>query len=163
MNKIIILLISSFLFSACGDKNTDNKTDKTSINNNSISHSKLDSLDKANNESVIASSDNINKAYVSLQDSLIDLRASMKQDHRIFGYAQPDIKSERLILMSVFTDDVKNNPFGCKLGAYYDTMGMDNLTLKYLATQNNFVKVAAIDNTNKTTIIYIEKKWIVFE
>jgi hypothetical protein len=62
----------------------------------------------------------------------------------------------------VFTDDVENNPFGCKLGAYYETAGMDKLTLKFISSNGNFVKAVAIDKTNKSTIIYFEKKVIEF-
>ena len=80
-----------------------------------------------------------------------------------FGYAKPDIKSERLLLLSVFTIDVENNPFGCRLGAYYDTGGMDELTLKYNSTTGDFVKATAIDKANNSTTIYFEKKWIEFE
>lgn len=124
-----------------------------------------DSIDKANNESVVASGDNITKAFVFLKDgdSTINLIANIKKDHRIFGYVKPDVKSERLLLLSVFTNDVQNNPFGCKLGAYYDTRGMTELTLKYISTTGNFVKAAATNKANKSTTIYFEKKWIAFE
>lgn len=126
---------------------------------------KLDSIDKVNNESVVASGDNITKAFASLKnsDSTINLIANIRQDHRIFGYAKPDIKSERLFLLSIFTNDVENNPFGCKLGAYYDTNGMENLILKYKSTTGNFVKATATDKTGTSTTIYFEKKWIELE
>ncbi len=123
----------------------------------------LDSIDKANNESVIASGDNITKAYVSASDSSISLTATIRQDHRIFGYEKPDRNSKTLLLLSVFTSDIQNNPFHCDLGAYYDTSGMDNLKLSYLSTVDDFIKVAAVDNTGDTTIVYFEKKWIEFE
>ncbi len=124
-----------------------------------------DSIDKTNNESVIASGDNITKAFVFLNDgdSTINLTGNIRQDHRIFGYAKPDTNSERLLLLSVFTNDVENNPFGCRLGAYYDTGGMDELTLKYISTTGNFIKATATDKTNNSTTIYFEKKWIDLE
>jgi hypothetical protein len=87
----------------------------------------------------------------------------MRRDHRIFGYAAPDTKSERLLLLSIFTSDVENNPFQCKLGAYYDTGGMDGVGLKYAGTAGDFVKALATDNANKTTTVYFEKKWIEME
>ena len=125
---------------------------------------KLDSIEKVNNERIVASGVYITKAIIYLNegDSTINLIANIRQDHRIFGYAKPDIKSERLLLLSVFTDDVENNPFGCKLGAYYETAGMDKLTLKFISSNGNFVKAVAIDKTNKSTIIYFEKKVIEF-
>lgn len=162
--------------SACGQQSS--KSDKiqigkqinasvNSINENQVPEkfARLDSIEKANNESVVASGDNITKAYVFLKDgdSTINLTANIKQDHRVFGYANPDIKSERLLLLSVFTNDVENNPFGCKLGAYYDSGGMDEMTIKYTSTTGNFVQATVTDKTNKSTTIYFEKRWIEFD
>jgi hypothetical protein len=126
---------------------------------------KLDSLDRANNESVLASGNNITKAYVYLKgaDSTINLTANIKRDHRFFGYSEPNLKSERLILFSIFTNDVKDNPFGCKLGAYYETSGLQSIALKYNATIGDFIKATATDKLNNATTIYFEKKWIEFE
>lgn len=170
------ILILTLLIYACGQTNPKPKTLEnreqtiTTLDTTKTSHtieklSKLDSIEKENNESVVSSGDNITKAFVLLKDgdSTIHLTANIRQDHRIFGYAKPDINSERLLLLSVFTNDVKNNPFGCKLGAYYDTGGMSELTLKYISTTGNFVKATATDKTNNSTTIYFEKKWIDFE
>lgn len=159
MRTTIYILILILPISAYGQTNSTSDSKPTPV---TVELSKLDSIEKANNESVIASGDYITKAFVFLKegDSTINLIANIRQDHRIFGYSKPDIKSERLLLLSVFTDDVKNNPFGCKLGAYYDTGRMGELTLKYISATGNFVKAKAIDKTNKSTTIYFEKKWI---
>ncbi|MFD1629992.1 hypothetical protein [Pseudopedobacter beijingensis] len=174
MKTTIYILTLILLFSACGQTNStsDNKPTETEGNNQQTlnklpkeSITKLDSIDKVNNESVVTSGDNITKAFVFLKDgdSTIHLTANIRQDHRIFGYEKPDTKSERILLLSVFTNDVENNPFGCKLGAYYDTGGMDELTLKYNSTTGKFVKAIATDKANNSTTIYFEKKWIEFE
>lgn len=175
MRKTIYILTLTLYISACGqtnsksenqeNKQTDTTADITKTNQATEKLTKLDNIEKVNNESVVSSGDNITKAFVFLKDgdSTINLTANIRQDHRIFGYAKPNINSERLLLLSVFTNDVENNPFGCKLGAYYDTGGMDELTLKYISTTGNFVKAAATDKTNKSTAIYFEKKWIEFE
>ncbi len=176
MRTTIYLLTLILLVLACGqtnskykNKQTNNKTD-TSLNQNkptqaAVKLTKIDSIEKANNESVVASAANITKAYVFLKegDSTIKLTSNIRQDHRIFGYAKPDNKSERLLLLSVFTDDVENNPFQCKLGAFYETSGMNDLTLMYLSATGNFVKATARDKTNKSTTIYFEKNWIEIE
>ncbi|MFM2385450.1 MAG: hypothetical protein RL660_207 [Bacteroidota bacterium] len=176
MIKPIYISTLTLLICACGQTNpkssklennvqtiTTIDTIRTSLATEKLS--KLDSIEKANNESVISSGDNINKAYIFLRDgdSTINLTANITQDHRIFGYAKPDIKSERLLLISVFTNDVENNPFGCKLGAYYDTQGMKELTLKYNGTSGSFVRATAIDKAKCSTTVYFEKKWIEFE
>jgi hypothetical protein len=162
MRKFIYILTSTILFFACGQSNQ--KTDSQVDTQAKVVFTKLDSIEKVNNERIVASGVYITKAIVFLKegDSTINLIANIRQDHRIFGYAKPDIKSERLLLLSVFTDDVENNPFGCKLGAYYETAGMDELTLKFISSNGNFVKAVAIDKTNKSTIIYFEKKVIEF-
>lgn len=162
MRKSIYILTFTIIFSACGQ--TNQKSDSQVDTQAKVVFTKLDSIEKVNNERIIASGVDITKAIVFLKegDSTINLIANIKQDHRIFGYAKPDIKSERLLLLSVFTDDVENNPFGCKLGAYYETAGMGELTLKYISSNGNFVKAVAIDKTNKSTIVYFEKKVIEF-
>ncbi|MBK7434405.1 MAG: hypothetical protein IPI66_11205 [Chitinophagaceae bacterium] len=130
-------------------------TNKSSIN--------LDSIEATNNASVIASGKQVTRASISREDSTIDLVANIRLDHRIFGYARPDIKSERLLLFSVFTNDVENNPFGCKLGSYYDTRGMQSFRLKYQETLGPFIRALAIDSANNTHPSVFEKKWAVFE
>jgi len=183
MNNSVYLPIITLLLSACihKDSNTHKKlrdTTNTVVVDTSKPApkpvlkpapkkeftSRLDSIEKTNNASVIASGDDVTKAYVYLHggDSTINLTAYMRKDHRFFGYAAPDVTSERLILFSIFTDDVQNNPFGCKLGAYYETR-MDSLTLKYVSTKGNFVKAKAFDKAKQSTTVYFEKKWIDFE
>lgn len=173
MKKFIYLLLSTFFLFSCGQKSSksSNQTDSSvtasvdnqKANDNLKGLSLVDSIDKANNESIIASKDDITKAYVSSSDSLIYLTANMRRDHRMFGYAEPNTTSKRLLLLSVFTNDVENNPFKCELGAYYDTSGMENLTLKYQGKEGNFIKSVAVDKENKMKTIYFEKKWIEFE
>ena len=172
MRHIFFAIISILLISACGQTNSSpvtaiEKSDTVVIKKDTVPtvnhRTNLDSIEATNNASVKASGNKVTKAYVSRQDSSIDLTANIRLDHRIFGYADPDIKSERLLLFSVFTNDVEKNPFGCKLGSYYDTGGMQNIKLKYLETAGNFIKAVAIDSSNNFTTLYFEKKWIVFE
>lgn len=124
----------------------------------------LDSMDAENSKSVVPMDENyVTKASVSLQDSSIYLQANMRLDHRFFGYAKPDLNSEKLLLFSIFTNDVEGNPFRCKLGAYYQTMSMDDIELKYVSSKGSFVEFIAIDKSGITTTVYFQKAWIVFE
>ena len=168
-----ILASAIFLiFTACGQTASDEPSQshepaETTETRNEVSNETelltwLDSIDHENNQSVIASGDNTNKAYISSQDSSISLRANMKQDHRIFGYAESDLASERLLLLSIFTNDVDGNPFSCRLGAYYDTEEMEALRLKYVGMSGAFVKAIATANDNQSTPVYFEKRWMVF-
>ena len=102
------------------------------------------------------------KAIVQ-ENGSIWLTANMKRDHRIFGYKKNDINSQKLILLSIFTNEVENNPFNCKYGAYYDTSGMNNINLKYISTGDDFIKVAVLKNKEKLDEVYMLKKWFEFE
>jgi hypothetical protein len=174
MNSIqYFLLIFCILSSACGQSNTKRATivqhlpisDTTEICPATLNISRLDSIENANNKSVYESKDNLTKAFVLLSygDSTIHLTANIRKDHRIFGYAKPDINSEQLLLFSVFTSDVENNPFGCKLGAYYDTSSIREFTLKYTSQKGSFIQASATDTSGQSTVLYFDKKWIVFE
>lgn len=102
------------------------------------------------------------KAFIE-KDSSIWITASMKKDHRIFGYKNKDIHSEKMILLSVFTNEVENNPFGCRYGAFYDTYGMKDRKLKYVSTEDDFLKIEIIQNGKSIDEVYMLKKWFEFE
>lgn len=107
-------------------------------------------------------SEEMSRAHVE-KDSSIWFTANINIDHRVFGYEKPDKSSRKLILFSVFTDDVKNNIFGCKYGAYYDTGGMDGLRLVYLSSINGFAQVALLRDDEELDKVYIDKRWFEFE
>ena len=113
--------------------------------------SKLDSVDQANAKSV-QQSDEVTKAYVNLssKDSTIRLQANIRLDHRFFGYEEADTQSTKLLLFSIFTNDVEHNPFQLKLGAYYDTSGLESkgLKLKYAGLKGDFVAAKIMDATD---------------
>ena len=91
-----------------------------------------------------------------LMDNKLYLMANMRLDHRVFGFSKPSYDSELMILFSIYTDDVKENPYKCSLGAYYDTTSFD---IVYLKTVGDFIKTK-IKHLNQENIVYFEKKWI---
>ena len=139
------------------------KSDSTKKAKESSVLSALDSISLENNQSIIDSGENITKAYINLQDSIFDLRTDMRKDHRFFGYEKPDTTSKKLLLFSIFTNDVDNNPFGYELGAYYDMMESDGLQIKYQGSVGDFIKTIVSDQEGKKTTLYFEKKWIVLQ
>ncbi len=170
MKKLIYILTLTLFLGACVQTNKKSESNTTKIKVDSaakvqkkaptpIDQASLDKIEKENSKKIKAAGDNVNKAFV-LEDGSIQMNANMRSDHRFFGYSNPDTKSERLFLFSVFTNDVNNNPFGCKLGSYYGTIDIENFKLKYLETIGKFVKAVAIDKSNNKTILYFEKKWI---
>ncbi|MEZ4803495.1 MAG: hypothetical protein R2797_12045 [Gelidibacter sp.] len=116
-----------------------------------------------NLHSIAQSNSEINdKAYIE-SDSIIWVPQNINSDYKIFGYKNKDSLSEKLILISVFTKDVENNPYDCKYGAYYHTQGMDGLKLKYISTEGDFVKTAIIKNGLIVDKVYMESRWFEFE
>ncbi len=102
-------------------------------------------------------SEYMGKAYIE-KDGSIWMIANMKKDHRIFGYKNQNIYSTKMILLSIFTNDVKKNPFDCKYGAFYDTNGMKDLELKYIATENDFLKIEIIKEGKPIDEVFMLKK-----
>lgn len=68
-----------------------------------------------------------------------------------------------MILLSIFTNEVKNNPFNCKYGAYYDTSGMTNLELKHVVNEGDFLKIKIVNKGKTIDEVYMLKKWFEFE
>lgn len=106
-------------------------------------------------------SDYMGKAYID-ESGQVWLSASMTKEHRIFGYKK-NINSEKLILLSVFTNEVKDNPFNCKYGAYYETSGMKDLNLTYNSLENKFVKINIVREGKIIDHVFMLKKWFEFE
>jgi len=101
------------------------------------------------------------KAYIE-KDSTIWIPQNINSEIRIFGFQSKDILSKKMILISVFTKDVENNPYDCKYGSYYHTQSMDDLVLKYLSTENQFMKIAILKKGTLIDTVYMEKKWFEF-
>ncbi len=104
-----------------------------------------------------------NKLSISHVDSTISLIADIKKDHRIFGFKDPNIKSKKLILFSIWTHDVEGNPCDCIFGSYYQTLGVKDLDLKYLGRENDFIIAGIYLKSKLIEITYFEKKWTEFE
>lgn len=155
---IIYFLISIFVESF-GQINNEVKANLVKQDSITLKHGclQVDSLFESKLDK-----DNLNSMNVFLPDSMIWFTANIQKDHRFFGYAKPDEKSERLILFSVFTMDVESNPYCCRLGAYYDIKG-DCPKLKYVGKTGRFIEVELTDCNENQYKIYFKKKWINIE
>lgn len=107
---------------------------------------------------------NIQKAEISLKDSLLWVYQNIKKDYRIIGYEEASTKSKPLILFSVFTRDVENNPHGCYFGAFYSTsdLRLEDVRIKFKGIEGQFVKTSLIVDNVATVSLYFERKWIAF-
>lgn len=104
------------------------------------------------------------KGYVNLKTKAFYLQSNIRLDHKFFGYAKPVLSSQKLILFSVFTNDVKDNPHKCSLGAYYETSGLpqgDNI--EYMSSGKKFCKMKYVTMSGAETIFYFEKRHLRFE
>jgi len=125
---------------------------------------KVDKPDTIRNiEATQMSEDAFQKAIISLQDSSLVVYGNIREDYRIFGYEKPDTNSRKLIFFSVFTTDVKGNPYRCPYGAYYASTDMINSEIKYLSNAGNFIKANFIKDKTVLSPIYILKDWVKFE
>ncbi|TKC06095.1 hypothetical protein [Pedobacter frigoris] len=103
------------------------------------------------------------RAVVSKSDSSFHVYNNIRADYRIIGYELPDTNSRKMVLFSVFTSDVKDNPFHCPYGAYYDSAQQDELVIKYTGEQEFFIKATISENSKKSSTVYFQKKWVEFE
>jgi hypothetical protein len=78
----------------------------------------------------------------------------------IFGYDEPDVKSEKVICFSSFTEDVENNPHKCIMGAYYET---GEFVFEYVEIIGEFVKLKMITGENTELFFFMEIKNVKFD
>ena len=176
MKKLTFLLIIPLFFTSCKNEKELKTIEKSKLNHTEKleigslekpkvdvnQESKLQKVENENSQIIKQDEEYINKASISKNDSLIWLVVNMKRDHRIFGFEKPDLNSKRMILISIFTNDIENNPFNCPYGAFYETSGMKNVRLKFKENVGDFAKIEIL-NENTKEIVYFEKKWLEFE
>lgn len=103
------------------------------------------------------------RAVISKRDSIFHVHSNIRADYRIIGYESPDTNTRKMVLFSVFTSDVKNNPFKCPYGSYYDSAQRDELVIKYVGEQGSFIKAHISGKRKETGAVYFEKKWVEFD
>ena len=104
------------------------------------------------------------KAYVDKKTKEFYLVANIRQDHKFFGYSAPDTHSKKLILFSIFTSDVKDNPHKMPLGAYYGTNDLkQGDTISFVSEVGGFVKLNYASPGKPSVPFYVKRTNIVFE
>lgn len=136
---------------------------ETSQKKGSSLQSQLDSIELVNSQSIIESGENINKAYIDGDTNEFEFWSDMKKDHRFYGYAQPDVATKKMILFSVFTNDVDGNPFELPLGSYYDTRDLEGSSIKHTGLAGDFIETEFEDAQGEKTTVYFEKKWVILQ
>ncbi|TKC06650.1 hypothetical protein FA048_15710 [Pedobacter polaris] len=105
----------------------------------------------------------IQRAVISKHDSSFHVYNNIMTDYRIIGYEAPDTTSRKMVLFSIFTSDVKDNPFHCPYGSYYYTGYPVELVIKYTGEQESFIKAHISGESKKPATVYFEKKWVEFD
>jgi hypothetical protein len=103
------------------------------------------------------------RAVISKRDSSFMVYNNIRADYRIIGYQLPDTSSKKMVLFSVFTADVENNPSRCPYGSYYGSPSNEELEIKYTGDQGKFVKAFINNDKGESATIYFPKKWVEFE
>jgi hypothetical protein len=103
-----------------------------------------------------------NKLEISKKDNSINLYQHKEKEFRIFGFEKANKSSKKMILFSIWTFDVENNPCNCALGSYY-TIGNENeVDLKFIRKSGSFIEAAVIKDDKQIATVYFEKKWVKF-
>ena len=103
------------------------------------------------------------RAVVSKAESIFHVYNNIRADHRLIGYESPDTNSKKMVLFSVFTSDVEDNPFHGPYGSYYDSAHPIELVIKHTGEQGSFIVASISGGSKKPATIYFEKKWVEFE
>ena len=167
MSKISILIVA-VLFASCRNEaqhNTDLKNeDSTLVLENKVPNRKVNTKadSKISSSDIKLSSDPefLQKASVGT-DSIIRVVSDIKLDYRIFGFEKPDTNSKKMVLFSVFTPDVENNPYKCPYGSYYGTPPEEDMKIKFTSKVGDYVKATIRKNENESAV-YFHKDWIEF-
>lgn len=142
------------------------KTDGVSVSKqDSIHPQKTTAKDTVRNyKDTQMSEEFFQKAIIDLRDSSFTVYQNIRADYRIFGYQKPDTNARKMILFSVFTSDVKDNPYKCLFGSYYYSGALQDTKIKYIKNKGSFVETHLIkDNDILPTPIYFLKDWVEFE
>lgn len=117
------------------------------------------SIEKANILMLAESGNEVNKFFIDDRKNMF-VDQDKYTDHRIFGFAKPDITSKRMLLVSAYTTDVEGNPFECPLGAFYATEDMGGASIKFVGKKGNFVEADVVDPSGEKTTVFFEAKWV---
>ena len=103
------------------------------------------------------------KAVIYRHDSSFHVFNNIRADYRIIGYALADTNSRKMVLVSVFTSDVKDNPFDCPYGSFYDSAQGEKLVIKYTGERGSFIQANISGENKQPATVYFEKKWVEFD
>jgi hypothetical protein len=140
----------------------DNSTVRSKETNNIQSAADTAVKPDTTNELELSDYEFTGKAEISKTDSSFWVAADIRKDYRIFGYEKPDTNSRKMILFSVFTKEIQNNPNKCIYGSYYGSNAMEDAELKYIGEDRRFIKTILLRKANHIADIYFLKSQVTF-
>lgn len=165
----VVYLLGCALFAGCGAdgvKHTrDQKGDTIVLKEDAVQkHASplRDTVKKQETATPEINEEAIQRAVISKRDSSFQVYNNIRADYRIVGYQSPDTNSRKMVLFSIFTSDVKDNPYQCPYGSYYGSPNPEELVIKYTGDIGAFIK-ADIGSNGKRATVYFEKKWVEFD
>lgn len=163
-----LISFAFLLLSGClaGDDNNARHIEKVAAKPDSSSRQVSVKRDTATKQRYVAaqiSEEAMQKAVIHSHDSSFHVFNNIRADYRIIGYESPDTNSRKMVLFSIFTSDVKDNPFRCLYGAYYDSAQGDKLVIKYTGERGSFIETKISGKSMKPATAYFEKKWTEFD
>jgi len=164
-----VLILAFFLASGCFKTGNDRKVSPVNavmaIKDSSIKAAGdlPDTTKKGRYVPPQISEEAMQRAVISKRDSILHVYSNIRADYRIIGYELPDTSTRKMVLFSVFTSDVKDNPFNCIYGSYYDTAQGDELVIKYTGEWGSFIKATISGSSKKPATVYFQKEWVEFD
>lgn len=165
--QIHVLIFLSLIFFSCSNQSEISpnlETNESAVVLKKIVDTKMQdsiNLECGFTREYVENSDEFNKFFMYDDDHTMSLKlvSHMTSRHRILCYDSPSLTANPILLYSIYTSDVQNNPFGFEFGAYYDEIGPDS-KMYFLGFDGDFVKAEYIDKAGKEHIVYFERHWL---
>lgn len=103
------------------------------------------------------------KLSIDQSDSITSLFANIHSAYTFFGYSKPDTNSTKLIVFSIFTNQVKGNPHQCKYESHYGDNSLGEKLIKFCSYTGEFGKFQLIKNAKVIDQLFFKKENFKFE
>lgn len=103
------------------------------------------------------------RGIVDKKTKAFAVKAELADHYSVIGFAEPDRGSKKVILFSVFGNEVKDNPMNLPLGAYAETTALkEGERIEFDSESGPFVKLNFIHPDNSITPFYLARSFVKF-
>tara|TARA_B100001094_G_C18179802_1_gene800217 strand:+ start:293 stop:700 length:408 start_codon:yes stop_codon:yes gene_type:complete len=109
--------------------------------------------------------DLINKIIVNKDDSTVWIMMNTVLGENSYGYESPDVNSKKMLCLTIFSDDLKNNPDKCIYGACQSPNANKKYDFKFSGTKEGFTELIVYKKGKKKEKdrIYCNLKHIIYK